>query len=290
MQTSSALDPGRIGVSRATQRVAVGACADWFRAAHDQHTKEYRGGLPSDVEARFGGDHTVASSTFKLPAWTSSFRRPMPELQSSLAQHWDAHMYPWIQSLRYDWRRAAILPSIIAAVILIILIAAGAVVAGFVIALLVGGIWALVIRSRHEKTKIAVAQAQAILADAKKQSLHVGLRARRGRRLAARVPDGRPTGRPDPHPDRLVPRHARIGDVAVRAPDRQRRRMEMMVEIPEPSHEERRRQEPVGSPTGRAPGACDPTPAANGRRSAGLGAPASGGDHCPSASPGLRPR
>lgn len=172
VQTSSALSPERIGVSRATQRMAIGACADWFRAAHDQHSREYRASLPSDVGARFGGNHTVAAANFKLPDWSSSFNRPMPELQGSLAQHWDRHMAPWIESLRYNWRRATIAPSIIVGLILIIFIAAGAPVAGVVIALLVGGIWALVIRNRHQKSESVVASAQAALNGAKKQSLH----------------------------------------------------------------------------------------------------------------------
>jgi hypothetical protein len=172
VQTSSALTPERIGVSRATQRVAVGACADWFRSAHDQHGKEYRSMLPNDVKATFGGSHTVASSTFKLPDWSSSFNRPMPELQASLAQHWDRHMNPWVELLRYNWRRALIAPSIVVGLVLIIFIAAGAAVAGLVIALLVGAIWGLVIRNRYGKSELAVARAKAVLTDAKRQSLH----------------------------------------------------------------------------------------------------------------------
>jgi hypothetical protein len=172
VQTSSALTPERIGVSRATQRVAVGACADWFRAAHDQHGREYRSALPSDVRAKFGGAHTVAASNFKLPDWSSSFNRPMPELQASLGAHWDRHTAPWIESLRYNWQRGLIAPSLVVGLILIVIIAAGAVVAGLVIAALVGGIWALVIRNRHQKSEVAVASAEAALQGAKKESLH----------------------------------------------------------------------------------------------------------------------
>jgi hypothetical protein len=172
VQTSSALRPGNIGVSRATQRIAVGACAEWFRTAHDRHCKQYRASIPPNVEARFAESHSVSARTFNLPPWTGSFSKPMQQLEGGLAHHWDAHMAPFIQSLRYDWKRATILPGVIAGAILIVFIMFGAPVAGLVIALVVAGIWALVIRHRYQQAEENVAQAGRLIADAKQQSLH----------------------------------------------------------------------------------------------------------------------
>jgi hypothetical protein len=172
VQTFSALKPAEIGVSAATQKVAIGACADWFRAAHDQHSKEYRSFLPSDVTAKFGGSHSVTAATFKLPPWTSSFNRPLGEAEASLSRHWDSHMNPWIQKLRYNWKRATIAPAIVVGLILLVVGGVVGIGPGLVIGTIVGGIWAWVIRNRYVKAEEAVAQARQVLANAKKESLH----------------------------------------------------------------------------------------------------------------------
>lgn len=171
IQTSSALTPGEIGVSKATQRVAVGACADWFRAAHDQHSKEYRAAIPSDVQASFGGSQPVAERIFTLPPWSSSFNRPLAELESSLKNHWDTHARPWIDALRYNWQKACIAPAL-AMFVILILIGQVSLAFAVVAALVVGGVWALIIRSRYQKAEAAVAQATTILDDAKKKAVH----------------------------------------------------------------------------------------------------------------------
>jgi hypothetical protein len=171
VQTSSALRPVEIGVSRATQRVAVGACADWFRTAHDQYSRQYRSSLPTDVRAQFAESHSVSAKTFNLPPWTGSFNQPMAQLEGSLAHHWDSHVGPHIDTMRYNWKRALIVPAIVVLVILVILGMID-VAFGLVIASIVAGIWGLVIRSRFQQAEANVAQWSKTLNDAKQQSLH----------------------------------------------------------------------------------------------------------------------
>jgi hypothetical protein len=97
----------------------------------------------------------------------------MQELEASLGRHWESHMAPFIDSLRYDWKRAVVAPAIVsAAIFIVIALFGGAIVAGLVIALITGGIWALVIRSRYQRAEQNVSQATQVLADAKQQSLH----------------------------------------------------------------------------------------------------------------------
>lgn len=172
IQTTSALEPQNIGVSTATQRVAVGACTDWFSAAHRNYTLGYRSALPSDVQAHFGGTHTVAASSFQLPDWQSSFNRPLAELETSLAQHWDSHVGPWVDSLRYDWKRALILPTVVAVGILVLIGLLGSFLVSFIIGAIVFAIWSLRVRSRHLKSKQLVVQAEEVLRGAKQESLH----------------------------------------------------------------------------------------------------------------------
>ena len=172
VQTMSALRPESLNVSRATQKVAIGACADWFQEAYEKHTTEYRSFLPSDVSAKLVETHSVSASTFKLPVWSSSFNRPLAELEGSLATHWDRHMAPWLDALRYDAKKALVLPGVVAAGVLLLFGLITNFIAGFIMAALVFGIWALVINNRKKRAEQNLAQAQVVLAEAKRKSLH----------------------------------------------------------------------------------------------------------------------
>src|SRR6185369_4410663 len=50
IQSESALAPDKLGVSRATQRMAVSSCHDWFAQAHAAYSRDYRAAIPADVE------------------------------------------------------------------------------------------------------------------------------------------------------------------------------------------------------------------------------------------------
>jgi hypothetical protein len=147
IQSTSALTPDRIGVSPATQRVAVAACEPWFNEAHAQFSREYRSQLPADVHAHFGARHNFGAAAFNLPPWVGSFTVAMPDLERDLAGHWDKHTVPFLDRLRYDWKKAAIVPSVVISLVFLLFVGASPVFAFFA-ALIGGGIWALVIRQR----------------------------------------------------------------------------------------------------------------------------------------------
>jgi hypothetical protein len=170
VQTESALNPEGIGVSRATQRLAVAACRPWFRTAHGSFCAEYRKSLPSDVQAHFDSTHTVGARAFQLPPWTGSFTSPLPELEQRLGRHWDDHTRRFVDALRFNWRNYAIIAAVVLFFVLVLIMPA-APGFGLFVTLVAGGIWALVIYNRHSTAQAAVRQAEHVLSRAKAESL-----------------------------------------------------------------------------------------------------------------------
>ncbi|MDT0445436.1 hypothetical protein [Streptomyces johnsoniae] len=171
LQTTSALTPDSIGVSSATQRMAVAACRPFLSQAHDEFGLAYRGSIPADVRVTFGSSHTIGARTFDLPAWSGSFARPLEELQADLGAHWDAHGRPFVQSLGYQWQGTA---AALAGTVLAILFVAGRIDLGFAVvtAVVVGAVWGLVLRIRFRRA----AQAQRLAREHLEQAKQVSLR------------------------------------------------------------------------------------------------------------------
>ncbi|GAA0452246.1 hypothetical protein Ade02nite_00160 [Paractinoplanes deccanensis] len=144
IQSESALNPDKLGVTRATQRMAVSACHEWFGRAHATYSRDYRATLPADVEAVVETSHTPAGQAFRLPRWTGSFTRPIEELERSLAEHWDRAARPFIDSFAYKWGRNLIAPI---AVVAVLLVCVGVMQnpAMLILPILVGGVWAAVL-------------------------------------------------------------------------------------------------------------------------------------------------
>lgn len=170
IQTESALNPAGIGVSRATQRLAVAACHIWFRQAHESFSQAYRKSLPTDVRARFDGNHTIGARAFQLPPWTGSFTSPLPDLERDLGRHWDDHTRRFVDALRYNWRTNAIIAGIVMFLVLIVTMAMNPAF-GLFVTLIAGGIWAFVIQSRHSASQVAVRKAEEFLGHAKADSI-----------------------------------------------------------------------------------------------------------------------
>lgn len=170
IQTTSALQPAQIGVSRATQRISVAACHEWFAQAHQRFTAGYRSTLPSDVQAEFDAQHTVASKVFALPTWRGSFTTPMDQLERDLADHWDRHSKPYIDGFAFNWQKAAILPVAVVLVLFVLFLQASVGFA-FVLAAAVGGIWALIIYNQYTAAEKAQQEARSRIQSAKTESL-----------------------------------------------------------------------------------------------------------------------
>ena len=170
IQTTSALDPGAIGVSRSTQRLAIAACHEWFAAAHASFSKDYRARVPSDVQAVFDSSQSFGAQVFTLPRWTGTFTNPMEELEQSLANHWDQHIGPFIDSLAFQTKRAAIVPGIVVLLILVLIVPASAGL-GLLLALVVGGVWCFMIYLKYNAALEAQQTAREHLEREKKNSI-----------------------------------------------------------------------------------------------------------------------
>ncbi|MHB9859417.1 hypothetical protein [Streptomyces sp. YIM S03343] len=171
VQTTAALNPQAIGTSPATQRLAVAACHEWFQQAHAAHTRDYRGAVPQDVEARFDSAHGVGAQTFQLPPWTGSFTQPLAALEKSLSDHWDRHMEPFIAALAYPLaKKVAPLVAVVACILLFFF----GVSAGFALgaAAIVGGVWGVIIHNAAQTARRHQDTARELLARAKTESLH----------------------------------------------------------------------------------------------------------------------
>jgi hypothetical protein len=170
IQTESALNPAKIGVSRATQRMAVSLCHDWFERAHAAFSLDYRQTLPTDVQAVFESTHQAAGVVFRLPRWTGSFTQPIEHLERSLAEHWDRAANPMIDSLAFNWGRKSIAPIIVSVLALLIFVPAmGA--AGILIPMLIAGIWFLVLYTQAQAAERRQRELRELLARARQDSL-----------------------------------------------------------------------------------------------------------------------
>ncbi|WP_422733407.1 hypothetical protein ACN26Y_21590 [Micromonospora sp. WMMD558] len=176
IQTESALDADRIGVSTQTQRLAVAFCHDWMRQSHAAFTRDYRLGVPATVEATFDLAGSVGLPAFKPPRWTGSFERPMDVLEQSLSRHWDRYAEPFVASLAFDWRKRIIAPAVVLFLVLLVVSAVGNVGWGLLVALAGGLVWGLVLKSQADNAAAEQEKARARVAEAKKTSL-VTLRA-----------------------------------------------------------------------------------------------------------------
>lgn len=171
VQTTAALNPGAIGTSPATQRLAVAACHEWFQQAHAGHTRDYRAAVPQDVEARFGTNYTVAAQNFQLPPWTGSFTQKLADLEQSLAAHWDRHLGPFIASLAYPWpKKAAPLIAAVLGILLVIVPFNAGFGAGA--AAVVGAVWGLVLYNASQTARRNQEAARQFLENAKTESVH----------------------------------------------------------------------------------------------------------------------
>ena len=150
--------------------MSVAACHEWFAQAHNRFTLGYRSVLPNDVEAQLDDQHTVASRVFQLPTWRGSFKTPMDQLEKDLADHWDRTGKPFIDGFAYNVQKAAILPVVVVLGLFLLLVNANVGFA-FIVAAVVGGVWAFIIYNRFQNALKAQEQARQKIADAKAASL-----------------------------------------------------------------------------------------------------------------------
>jgi hypothetical protein len=150
VQSSAALSPESIGVSPATQQVALASCVDWVERAHAAYTMDYRAKYPADVQVEFQEKQPIGSAVFTLPPWRGSLTNtPMPELTQSLGSHWDKSSSALLATLRFNFGKAMVAPSVVSGLLLLVFIAVNPVFA-IIAAGAVFGFWYLGVNSRRK--------------------------------------------------------------------------------------------------------------------------------------------
>jgi hypothetical protein len=187
VQTTSALNPDAIGVSRPTQRLAVAACHDWLGQAHARFARDYRASVPPNIEAAFASSHNVAAKAFQLPRWVGSFSQPLDVLERSLSEHWDRYTAPFIASLAFNKKKWIGPLATFFGALLLISLCTNSFLAGFAVGLIAGGIWALVLLSEQSGATRRQEEARTFLGRAKQDSITQLSSPRRTDRLAAQV-------------------------------------------------------------------------------------------------------
>lgn len=164
LQTYTALRPDLLGVSTATQKVAVGACADDFTTAAGQFSMDYRAQWPDAIEIVLGQGHSNYASTYGFGEWRTTTAVAQQSAETSLKQHWDAVVQRYIDANTFGVNN--VIPQIlggVAGAALGLLLISSAPVAGILI--LVGTlalVGFLIYRKKNacEKTIAAAVQAR----------------------------------------------------------------------------------------------------------------------------------
>lgn len=171
LQTQAALDPGSIGVSPATQQVALATCADSIKRAHASFCAGYRLDKPLEVEAAFPVRHPLADTKYELPAWTGNLTTtPMPELETSLGGHWDANTGPFLSSLVFPYSRKMTVAGIVSGVVLLICVLINPIF-GILVGGAVFGIWSLRISQQRKAMEALRTKYTQVLEQGKEQAL-----------------------------------------------------------------------------------------------------------------------
>lgn len=179
VQTTSALNPDAIGVSRSTQRLAVAACHPWFARAHALFARDYRAAVPPNVEVVLESTHSVAARSFQLPRWVGSLHQPLEQLEWSLRSHWDRHTEMFVAGLAFNKRKwVGPIATALAALVLVGACTQNFLV-GLVVGLVAGGIWAVVLVGQASDAEQRQQDARRFLGRAKAESVQQ-LRAARG--------------------------------------------------------------------------------------------------------------
>ncbi|MET7806638.1 hypothetical protein [Micromonospora chersina] len=171
IQTESALEPDRIGVSTQTQRLAVASCHDWMSRAHEAFTRDYRLGMPTTVKVGFDLGDSVGLPAFRPPRWTGSFEQPMDELERSLTTHWDRYAGPFVDGLAFEWGKRIIAPAVVLSLVLLVVGAMGSVGVGLLLALAGALVWGLVLKSQADTAAAEQEKARKRIAEGRKTSL-----------------------------------------------------------------------------------------------------------------------
>lgn len=89
LQTTAAISPDRLGVSRQTQRVAIGVAQEDFLAGIGKFTRGYREAAILDARIELGPQHSGFARDHGFPGWSGTTAMPEEEALGQISQLWD---------------------------------------------------------------------------------------------------------------------------------------------------------------------------------------------------------
>jgi hypothetical protein len=176
LQTTAALDPDSLGVSEATQQMALATCADAIKQAHAKFCVGYRVKKPLEVETAFPARHPLGDTKYEVPSWQGNLTTtPLPELEKSLGDHWDAATGPFLASLEYPFQKKMTIAGVVSGLILLVCVFINPVF-GVLVGGVTFGVWTL----RTVRARKAMEALQKKYADLLKQARQQALTDLRG--------------------------------------------------------------------------------------------------------------
>lgn len=171
LATNAALHPALLGVSTGTQKLAIGAGKDDFRAAAGRYAAAYRARYPQSVDVVLGEQHSGYAQALGFRTWMTSIETPEAEAQASLSAEWDRVLAAYVDSHRLRPSVFAIGAAVTVGAALFGLLFGW--VGMLVMFFIAGGISALVIWTKKTKADAAVAKAEAERDQAKAVSIDI---------------------------------------------------------------------------------------------------------------------
>ncbi|WP_017583195.1 hypothetical protein [Nocardiopsis valliformis] len=162
LQSTAALAPEAIGVSTATQKVALASCTPWFADAHGQFCRDYRAALPEQVRVRLTHRSSFEGHEFTLSPWEQSLDQPLEQLKLGLRHHWERRIATFLDKFTYNTTQNSIVLAVVCVLVFIFLTAVMSWV-GSLIALGVAGVWGFAVHQKHTQAVELKGQASRIL-------------------------------------------------------------------------------------------------------------------------------
>lgn len=170
LQSTAALDPEGIGVSKATQRTALAACAPLLSDAHARYCRDYRSSLPTQVSVSLSSRSDIEGHRFAVPTWKRTLDQDLGRLENDLKRHWAKNTDEFLSELAYDAKAGVIVMVMVCVPLFLLLLA---IMGGFgaLVAAVVAAVWGFVIHRRREESLALQARARKVIENRRDKAL-----------------------------------------------------------------------------------------------------------------------
>ncbi len=172
LQTYTAFRPDLLGVSVASQKVAVGASAEDFATAVGQFTRDYRAKWSDEISVVLDNGHSNYAATYGFGEWKTTTSVPQQKAETKLLNHWDSVMQSYIDERAFSAKQ--VLPQIVAGIagtLFGFLLLGSSTAFAAVVLLATAAVTGFLIYQKKQACDRAVAAAEAALEKAKAVSI-----------------------------------------------------------------------------------------------------------------------